>query len=65
MAQLVRLKTRPDRVKRETAAEIERQLLLYPEGDLPPLARREVLHALHRVTHPDAEEGIWPGGYLG
>jgi biotin operon repressor len=63
MPKVYRFKTRADRVKRETAAEIERQLNLYPENDLPPLARSEVLHALHRVTHPDDEEGIWPGGF--
>ena len=63
MSTLVRLKTRQDRVKRETAAEIERQLNLYPEADLPPQARAEVLHALHRVTHSDTEEGLWPGGF--
>jgi hypothetical protein len=63
MALLVRLRTRADRVKRETAKEIERQLLLYPEEDLPPLARTEVLNALSRVTNPDTDEGLWSGGF--
>ena len=30
MAEIVRLQTRPDRVKRETAAEIRQLILAYP-----------------------------------
>jgi hypothetical protein len=33
MAEIVRLQTRPDRVKRETAAEIRQLILAYPEQD--------------------------------
>jgi CRP-like cAMP-binding protein len=63
MVRVVRLQARSECVKRATAAQIERQLLLYPEEDLPRLAREEVLHALHRVTHPDTQEGLWSGGF--
>ena len=46
MAQIVRLTTRPERVKRETAAEIRRQLLLYPEEELPAPAPRRAIERL-------------------
>jgi Crp-like helix-turn-helix domain len=63
MAGVVRLRTKRELVKRETATQIEQQLLLYPEDALPALARAEVLNALQRVTHPDVEESLWPGGF--
>lgn len=64
MAKLVRLRTKRQRVDRETAARIADQLSLYPEENLPAVARAQVLNALHRVTHPDNEEGLWPGGFV-
>jgi hypothetical protein len=63
MAGVVRFRSRPELVKRETATQIRDQLLLYPEDALPSLARTEVLNALQRVTHPDDEESLWPGGF--
>jgi hypothetical protein len=63
MAQVVRLTTKPERVKRETAAEIRRQLLLYPEAELPAQPRAALLNALSRATMPSESEGIWPGGF--
>jgi hypothetical protein len=63
MARIVRLQTRPERVKRETAAEITRQLLLYPEDELPAQARAAILNTLSRATSPDESQGIWPGGF--
>ncbi len=63
MARVVRLQTRPEKVKRETADEIRQLLLQYPEGDLPAVARAQVLNTLTRVTNPDHVESIWPGGF--
>ena len=62
MAEIVRLQTRPDRVKRETAAEIRQLILAYPEQDLPAQARAAILNTLTRATNPDERETIWPGG---
>jgi len=62
-ARLVRFRPRRELVQRETAAEIERQLSLYPAEALPAQPRNALLNALHRVTHPDADESIWPGGF--
>ncbi len=63
MARVVRLETRRELVKRDTAAKIEGQLLLYPADELPAQARAAVLNALHRVTRPDDTGSIWPGGF--
>jgi CRP-like cAMP-binding protein len=64
MAEVVRLTTRPERVKRETAAAIVAQLLLFSEQDLPAQPRAAILNALARVTHPDTETSIWGVGYM-
>ena len=64
MAEIVRLQTRPDRVKRETAAEIRQLLLAYPEQDLPAQARAAILNTLTKATNPDERESIWPGGFV-
>lgn len=64
MAEIVRLQTRPDRVKRETAAEIRQLIFAYPEQDLPAQARAAILNTLTRATNPDERESIWPGGFV-
>jgi hypothetical protein len=60
---VVRLTTRPERVKRETAAEIKQLLLAYPENELPAQARAAMLNTLSRATCPDDSQGLWPGGF--
>jgi hypothetical protein len=62
-AKVVRFRPKRELVKRETAEAIEGQLLLYPDADLPAQPRAAILNALHRVTHPDDTNGIWPGGF--
>jgi hypothetical protein len=63
MAGVIRLETRRELVQREMAADIQKQLSLYPEDALPAQARAAVLNALERVTHRDTKEGLWPGGF--
>jgi DNA-binding transcriptional regulator YhcF (GntR family) len=63
MAKVVRLTTRPERVKRETAAELRQLILAYPEQDLPAQPRAAILNVLSRATCPDNDHGIWPGGF--
>ena len=63
MARVVRLETKRELVQRDTAAQIEAQLSLYPADALPAQARASVLNALHRVTRPDDKWSIWPGGF--
>jgi hypothetical protein len=63
LAKLVRFRPKRELVKQETAAAIERQLLLYPPEELPAQARSAVLNALHRAASPNDAEAIWPGGF--
>jgi DNA-binding Lrp family transcriptional regulator len=63
MPKVVRLRAKQELVERETAAAIVAQLSLYPPEKLPAQSRAAVLNALHRVTHPDNTESLWPGGF--
>lgn len=60
---LLRFQSREELGRRELASEIEAQLALFSDVEVPPHVRQLVRHCLHRVAHPDTEEGLWPGGY--
>jgi CRP-like cAMP-binding protein len=64
MAEVVRLTTRPERMKRETAASIRQLLLQFPEEELPAQPRAAILNALTRATELEHAAGsIWPMGF--
>lgn len=62
-ASVVRLVPQRERITREAAAKLAEQLRLFPEDQVPARARAQLLNALQRVTHPDSEQSIWPGGF--
>jgi CRP-like cAMP-binding protein len=62
-AKVVRFIPQRDRITREAAAKLAEQLRLFPEDQVPASARAQLLNALQRVTHPDTEHSIWPGGF--
>ena len=70
MAQVVRLRTQPQRVQREVASDLAEQLRLLPEDMLSQLpgnirlAISKATHGLHKHARPDTEEGLWPGGFI-
>jgi hypothetical protein len=59
-AKIVRLRTKPDRMRTETAAELRQLVLEYP--DLPERARGEIVAAIDRQT---ASEAGWTFVMLG
>lgn len=63
MGELKRFIPKMQRVKAETAAEITEQLGLFDLSDLPEQPREAILNALHRFTHDDNFEQLWPGGF--
>lgn len=69
MAQIVRLKTRSQRIERETASNLAEQLRLLPDDLLQQLpgsirhAISKATHGLHKHARPDTDEGLWPGGF--
>lgn len=62
-ATVVRFASKRERMTREAAASLAGALAEFPEEQVPPWARASLLNALHRLTKPDAEEGLWPGGF--
>lgn len=62
-AKLVRFQSREDLAKRQLAAELDAQLALFSDQEMPPSAREVVRNCLHQLAHPPTEESIWPGGY--
>jgi hypothetical protein len=64
MAQVVRFRDRKTLIQRDAAASLAAQIREFPEDQLPAVARAAMLNQLHRLTHPDAEESIWPGGFV-
>lgn len=63
VARVVRFVPQRDRITRDVAAKIVEQLALFPEEQLSAAARARVLNELQRITHPDTEHSIWPGGF--
>lgn len=64
MAELVRLRDRRALIERDAAAALAAQIREFPEEQLPPQARAAMLNQLQRLTHRDAEQSIWPGGFV-
>lgn len=62
-ATLVRFVPKRDRMTREAAAAVAGALSEFPEDQVPAWARSSLLNALHRLTKPDTDEGLWPGGF--
>lgn len=62
-ATLVRFVPRRERITREAAATLSAALSDFSEDQVPAWARASLLNALHRLTKPNAEEGLWPGGF--
>ncbi len=63
VGKLLRFVPQRDRITRDAAAKLADQLRLFPEDQVPAAARAQILNALQRVTHPDSEQSIWPGGF--
>lgn len=64
MAQVVRFRHPRALIEREAAAALAAHIAETPEHLLPTQARQLMLRQLQRLTHPDAEESIWPGGFV-
>lgn len=62
-AKLLRFRKKSDLIAREVAASLADQLRLFPEAQLPAVARAQLLNALHRLTHPAQDQPIWSGGF--
>lgn len=63
-AKLLRFRTKRDLITRDTAAQLAAQIRLFPEEQLPAQARAAMLNQLQRLTHPDAAQPIWKGGFM-
>jgi len=50
-------------MKREAAAKVAAYIGQMTDDEMPNWARASVMNQLHRCTHPDTEEAIWPGGF--
>lgn len=64
VARVVRFVPQRERITRDAAAKLADQLRLFPEDQVPASARAQILNALQRVTQPDTEHSIWPGGFV-
>lgn len=62
-AKLLRFQSKRERITRDAAASLSEQLRLFPEEQVPAWARAALLNQLQRLTHPDTEQSIWPGGF--
>lgn len=62
-ARLLRFQSRQDLAKRQLAADLDAQLALFSDEEVPPHERETVRNFLHRMAHPNSEENIWPGGF--
>jgi len=63
MGKVMRLVPKRQLVQREAAASIASQLGTFPEAVMPPWVKEALLGALQRITSPDTETSIWPGGF--
>lgn len=61
---LLRFRSRRDLITRDAAAALADQLRLFPEQQIPAVARAQLLNALQRLTHPDTEQPIWKGSFM-
>lgn len=61
---LLRFRSKRDLIARDVAASLADQLRLFPEAQLPAVARAQLLNALQRLTHPDNDQPIWGGGFM-
>jgi hypothetical protein len=64
VAKIVRLKSHPERVAREVVQEIEQQLRLFPEEQLPAAVSTQIRNTLRRFLRPDDKDSLWPGGFV-
>lgn len=62
-ATVVRFQPKRERITREAAASLADALREFPEDQVPASARAALLNALHKLTHSDTEQSIWPGGF--
>lgn len=61
---LLRFRPKRELITQEAAASLAEQLKLFTEQEVPAVAQAQLLNALHRLTHPDAEQPIWKGGFM-
>lgn len=61
---LLRFRPKRELITQEAAASLAEQLKLFTEQEVPAVAQTQLLNALHRLTHPDAEQPIWKGGFM-
>lgn len=64
MAKVVRFRPPRALIEREAAATLAAQIAEYPEERLPSQARLLMLRQLHRLTFPEADTPLWPGGFV-
>lgn len=61
---VVRLVPKRERVEREAAEQVATAIMSLPSHVAPPFVLHTLLNALSRVTAPDTERGLWPGGFV-
>lgn len=63
VAKLLRFQPKRDLITRDAAATLAAQIRLFPDDQLPAQARAAMLNQLQRLTLPDTQHSIWPGGF--
>lgn len=64
VSSVVRLVPKRERVERDVAEHAASAIMALPSHVVPPFVLQTVLNALSRVTAPDTEKGLWPGGFV-
>lgn len=59
VAELRRFQTKQQRAKRQLAAELDVQLALFNDDEVPPHERETVRNFLHRIARPNSEQPLW------
>lgn len=59
VAELRRFQSRQHRAKRQLAAELDAQLALFGDDEVPPHERETVRNFLHRIARPNSEQPFW------
>lgn len=62
-ADVHRLATRPERIRRDGAAALESALRSVDPDLVPAWMLRDLLNRVHRAMELDASRSIWPGGF--
>lgn len=59
VAELRRFRTKQQLAKRQLAAELDAQLALFSDAEVPPHERETVRNFLHRIARPNSEQPLW------